>query len=748
MSGSTRVSAAQRHKRGHPCRICGGYDEMRRGQDVRCAGFISEDGEWEHCERVPSSRVDQGTPTRTYVHKVYGECHLCAEVHHPAFGGRGEMKRGGKHERSGWWTTATYPYRDAEGSEVFRVVRQEMPNATGGKPKKTFRQCRVGADGQPIWSLDGVTRVLYRLPELLSADPSQVVYVVEGEKCADALAALGCVATTASGGALQWHQTPAAREVLRGRHVVVLPDNDGPDPEHLAESYKGQRHARQVADDLAGVSASVRVLELPNLPLKGDVADWLEAGGTREELEKLSQSAPLVSEWTAPGESESSAGEDDEVGFLLSSVQTEPIDWVWQSYVPLGKLTIIDGDGGFGKTLILGDLAARITRGLPMPDGTRGVSGGVVILNAEDGVEDTLRPRLEAAGADLDRVLILETAVSFDPSGARREAPISLPRDIPTLEKAVKRVGAKAVLIDPMMSFLDGGVDAHKDQDSRAVTRPLAAFAKRAGVALVLVRHISKGGGANPQHRGIASVGWINSARSGLVVGPDPQDPEKRVLALNKTNIAPRSTPSLSYRIVGDDQASLRVEWLGISQHDARAILSQYGATEDTQAPHALQDAKSFLRDELASGEVRAKDVIGRAKDLGISKRTLDRARAELDVRAEKRGFGADAHWVWLKIANDADEGCQPQAIGNLRANSDSDGARSAGSREDCQLAEGGNLQRATGTLRADTGDLWLSDADDVTRGRPCIKHPGEIMALRAEGGYTLCPRCREEQVA
>jgi hypothetical protein len=186
------------------------------------------------------------------------------------------------------------------------------------------------------------------------------------------------------------------------------------------------------------MASQARIIRLPGLERRKehgqDLSDWLDLGHTGEELRCLIQ-------------------EEEQVGIVLSSVTAGQIDWLWKSYLPMGKVTIIDGDGGFGKTLVLGDIAARVTRNRPMPDGSPGVDGGVIMLNAEDDINDTLAPRLAAVGADLNRIRILETVPIYGENGQRSESPISLPRDIPTLERAVRQTRAKLVIVDPVMSY-------------------------------------------------------------------------------------------------------------------------------------------------------------------------------------------------------------------------------------------------------------------------------------------------------
>ncbi len=203
---------------------------------------------------------------------------------------------------------ATYDYIDADGTLVYQVVRYAP---------KDFRQRRPDGKGGWIWNLAGVERILYRLPELLAADPDQPIFACEGEKDADNVAALGLVATTCSGGAGKWHLINDLRP-LEGRQVVILPDND--------PGGQGLRHAEEVATSLQGIAASVKRLELPGLPANGgDVSDWIDSGGTAGNLLELAADAP---EWAAPrGPTESgdqSIPSSDWLENLLQSATDDP----------------------------------------------------------------------------------------------------------------------------------------------------------------------------------------------------------------------------------------------------------------------------------------------------------------------------------------------------------------------------------------------------------------------------------------
>ncbi len=198
----------------------------------------------------------------------------------------------------------------------------------------------------------------YRLPELL-AEPTRPVVVVEGEKDADNLARIGVLATCNAGGAGKW--TAEHAEFLRGRRVVIVPDNDD----------AGRNHAQQVARTLHGIAESVRMVELPGLPAKGDASDWIAAGGTKAELKRLADAAP---EWTP-----TPALEAGPILTCLADVEPRPVSWLWPGRIPLGRITLLVGRPGEGKSFLTTDAAARVTTGTPWPDGSDCPQGSVIL---------------------------------------------------------------------------------------------------------------------------------------------------------------------------------------------------------------------------------------------------------------------------------------------------------------------------------------------------------------------------------
>lgn len=342
----------------------------------------------------------------------------------------------------------------------------------------------------------------------------------------------------------------------------------------------------------------------------------------------------------------------------FSDVEREPLSWLWRGYWPLGKLVVVEGDPGIAKTTVVLDVGARVSTGRPMPDDSPcGAPGAVLILSAEDGLGDTLRPRLDAAGADVTNVFAM-TEISFvNEEGDRSTRPVSLPGDLAAVEAAVVEHGIRLVVVDVLMAYLSGGVDAHRDQDIRRVMHLLSELADRCGACIVLIRHLNKAAGGSPMYRGGGSIGIIGAARAGFVIAADPDDESKRVMASVKANLAP-APPSLSYRLVSDERYGVaRVEWLGVSTQSAAGIL----ASPIDHGPR--NEARDFLLDLLDNGPVPANDVKAAAREAALSWATVRRAADGLKVERRKVGRPGEAgqQWVW-QLPEDA-EGVQHETV-------------------------------------------------------------------------------------
>jgi hypothetical protein len=277
-----------------------------------------------------------------------------------------------------------------------------------------------------------------------------------------------------------------------------------------------------------------------------------------------------------------------------------------------------------------------------------------VLLSAEDGLADTIRPRLDAAGADTESIVALSTVGE----GGAAERTLCVPKDMHLIERAVGRVGAALVVVDPLMAFLGGTTDSHKDQDVRRALAPLAALAERTRASVLIVRHLNKATGGKPLYRGGGSIGIIGAARSGLVVAQDPEDPERRILAANKNNLS-RAAQSLAFGLETAPNGAARVVWGGASSLSAGDILREPAGPKRRSA---LSEAKAFLFQELAGGPVDAERVMKDAREADVSERTLKRAKRELGVGSEKEG--GDGPWSW--VLPDEEEGGHAPTAGTL----------------------------------------------------------------------------------
>ena len=542
---------------------------------------------------------------------------------------------------------AAYDYKGRDGALLHQTVRYEP---------KGFSQRRPDGQGGWVWGLQGVETVLYRLPELLAADPAETVVLAEGEKAVEALRALGLVATCSAAGAGKWRDRYA--EDLRGRHVVILPDND----------EAGRRHALQVATSLKGVAASVKVLELPGLAPKGDVYDWLISGGSAKALRELALAAPPWSPPARPARRLRSAP--------FSGRAMRPVRWLVENYIPAGKLTVIAGDGSFGKSAITIDLAACLSGGRPCLglDYPAPARGRVILIGCEDDDDSTVLPRLAAAGADLS---LVESARESEAAGGER-LPFELSDEgIGDLEGLIRDRGDVAmVVIDPISAFIPGAVDDHKDAHVRRVLRPLADLAEKTGVAVLVVKHLNKSESGNSGNLIAGSRAYVNAARAAFLLGPDPDDApggDLRVLAFCKKNLAPPGTNSRAFRLVplseaeraavaampeaaglGDaDREALhrglfKVQWLGDScATDSDLARARRGGDSAAEKESRGERAAEWLAAFLADGPKESEAVISAGKAAGHSRNALFAAKKLLNVKASKSGFGGAGGWLW-----------------------------------------------------------------------------------------------------
>jgi AAA domain len=321
-----------------------------------------------------------------------------------------------------------------------------------------------------------------------------------------------------------------------------------------------------------------------------------------------------------------------------SQVKPESVEWLWQPYLPRGKLVVLDGDPGTGKSFLTTDLAARVSRGRALPGGAATKPANVLLLNAEDAAADTLRPRLSAAGADLSRVHIF-----FAPDLDHDYLP-RFPDDFGQLAKAVFARAAALVVLDPLSAFLGTRANANIDHAVRAALSPLAFLAARSGACILLVRHLRKSPTGGALTRGLGSVGIAGAVRGGLVLARHPDDPDLRVLAVSKSNLSAPGA-SVGFRLVGGGSGAPLVSWVDRLDLSADDLLGS--GTPARAAARVRERACEWLRAQLSGGAKRAGELFAAARGVGIPERTLRRAKALAGVRADARNNGAVTEWWW-----------------------------------------------------------------------------------------------------
>ncbi len=326
----------------------------------------------------------------------------------------------------------------------------------------------------------------------------------------------------------------------------------------------------------------------------------------------------------------------------LSDVTPEPLRWLWPGYVPAGKLTVLDGDPGLGKSTLLCELAARISRGDPLPGGELGSPSNVFLCSAEDDLLDTIRPRIDAAGGDPQRIISFLAV----PDGTTISRPLALPADLLLLEALVLYTDAALVILDPLVAYLRQGGSGNGNQNLRHTLTALKETAARTGCAIVVVRHLNKSGSTNPLYRGVGGIGIIGAARAGLLLTADPDDPDRRVLAVTKSNLS-NPAPSLAFRLEDEPGSGVaRVVWEGESPWSATQLLQAQSTENGDESLSAVHVARTWLRETLANGPRPAREVRRDAAAHGIGYTSLTAARKAEGVTAHKERV-AHGQWIW-----------------------------------------------------------------------------------------------------
>ena len=294
----------------------------------------------------------------------------------------------------------------------------------------------------------------------------------------------------------------------------------------------------------------------------------------------------------------------------MSDVELTPVDWLWKPYLPFGKLSVLQGNPGEGKTYFAMHLAAACTNGKLLPNMERMEPFNVIYQTAEDGLGDTVKPRLIEAGADLDRVLVID------------DSEVQLTLSDERIEKAIVENNARLVIIDPIQAYLGADVDMNRANEVRPIFMRLGQVAQRTGCAILLIGHLNKAAGMQSLQRGLGSIDIAAAVRSVMFIGKLKHDPTMRILTHEKSSLAP---PGLSLAFSLGDEGGFR--WVGEYDITADEMLSGIEPQRETKT----QQAKDLICTLLAGGkQVLSEDIDKAALERDIPGRTVRDAKREL----------------------------------------------------------------------------------------------------------------------
>lgn len=526
-------------------------------------------------------------------------------------------------DRDGKRLEAIYPYTDAAGDVRYEVLRYRDANG-----KKTFRIRRLDESGSYLWSLGNTDPVPYDLANIKHSDEDTPIWVVEGEKDADRLTEAGQIATCNHGGTGQTSVWANFGPYFRGRDIYIVPDNDAP----------GREHAVKVAEYLFPHARLVKIVDLPNMPAKGDVSDYLDLDHTVDDLIRMAKTAVP---WS-PEQAEADAELDlDATAADLIRLDAK-VAWAWKGWIVKAHLNVLASEPGIGKTRLVLDWARRVALGLPWPDGTAQTfpAGSPTLWVPADNQHSELATLPEAYGFPPE--LLYLNATRRNPFVGTM---LDSEEDLKDFESRILRIKPALVIIDTAANATDRS--QHKPEDAKAFFKPLQEIAKRTGTCMVLVAHLNAAG--KPLGRRIEGQARVVM----MLERPDPDgQPNRRKFYVRKSFDMLPPALGVTMHDRGNDYDTSPPE--AAPEGEGRG---HGGGQGGAQTPTKVLRCQEWLYALLdAEGSVRVSEIRRRAETEGHinpgSATTLYRAKDRLNVNE----FELDGKKFWQLMPEETGE--------------------------------------------------------------------------------------------